>query len=80
MLQRQHRKKAGSSGQGKPEFAHRQVKKKGGSHAVDGMKVEELLPYLKQHGENLKQTLLDGKYQPQQLNQTFHSEYIQNIF
>src|SRR5450759_2970352 len=29
------------------------------------MKVDELLLYLRQHGENLKQSLLEGKYQPQ---------------
>jgi group II intron reverse transcriptase/maturase len=46
-------------------LAYKRVKKNGGSHGVDGMNVEELLPYLKQHGENLKQTLLDGKYRPQ---------------
>ena len=46
-------------------LAYKRVKKNGGSHGVDGMKVEELLPYLKQHGENLKQTLLEGKYRPQ---------------
>jgi hypothetical protein len=46
-------------------LAYKQVKKNGGSHGVDGMKVEELLPYLKQHGEDLKQSLLEGKYRPQ---------------
>lgn len=46
-------------------LAYKRVKKNGGSHGVDGMKVEELLPYLKRHGENLKQTLLEGKYRPQ---------------
>ena len=46
-------------------LAYKRVKKNGGSHGVDGMKVEELLPYLKQHGENLKQSLLEGKYRPQ---------------
>jgi RNA-directed DNA polymerase len=45
-------------------LAFKRVKKNDGSHGVDGMKVEELLPYLKQHGENLKQSLLDGKYRP----------------
>jgi len=44
-------------------LAYKRVKKNGGSHG-DGMKVEELLPYFKQHGENLKQTLLTGKYVP----------------
>jgi len=46
-------------------LAYKRVKKNGGSHGVDGMKVDELLPYLKQHGETLKQTLLEGKYRPQ---------------
>ena len=45
--------------------AYKRVKKNGGSHGVDGMKVEELLPYLKQHGESLKQSLLAGNYRPQ---------------
>ncbi len=46
-------------------FAYKRVKKNDGSHGVDGMKVDELLPYLKQHGENLKQSILEGKYRPQ---------------
>jgi len=46
-------------------LAYKRVKKNGGSHGVDGMKVDELLLYLRQHGENLKQNLLDGKYRPQ---------------
>jgi RNA-directed DNA polymerase len=46
-------------------LAYKRVKKNGGSHGVDGMKVEELLPYLKQHGENLRQALLEGKYRPE---------------
>ncbi len=44
---------------------YKRVKKNGGSHGVDGMKVDELLPYLKQHGESLKQSLLAGNYRPQ---------------
>jgi group II intron reverse transcriptase/maturase len=50
---------------GNLNLAYKRVKKNGGSHGIDGMKVEELLPYLKQHGENLKQSLLDGEYRPQ---------------
>jgi len=45
--------------------AFKRVKKNGGSHGVDGMKVDELLPYLKQYGESLKQSILEGKYRPQ---------------
>ena len=45
-------------------LAYKRVRKNGGSHGVDGMKVDELLPYLKQHGESLKQSLLEGKYRP----------------
>ncbi len=46
-------------------LAYKRVRKNGGSHGVNGMKVDELLPYLKQHGESLKQSLLGGKYRPQ---------------
>lgn len=45
--------------------AYKKVVKNGGSHGVDGMKVEELLPFLKRHGESLRQQVLEGKYQPQ---------------
>ncbi len=45
--------------------AYKRVKKNGGSHGVDGMKVEELLSYLKQHGASLKQSILAGNYRPQ---------------
>jgi len=46
-------------------LAYKRVKRNGGSHGMDGMKVEELLPYLKQHGDQIKQDLLEGKYRPQ---------------
>ena len=45
--------------------AYKRVVKNGGSHGVDGMKVEALLPYLKQTGESLRQQLVEGRYQPQ---------------
>ena len=44
---------------------YKRVKKNGGSHVMDGMKVEELLTYHKKHGESLKQSLLAGNYRPQ---------------
>jgi group II intron reverse transcriptase/maturase len=46
-------------------LAYKRVKRNGGSHGVDGMKVEELLSYLKQHGDQIRHDLLDGKYRPQ---------------
>jgi RNA-directed DNA polymerase len=45
--------------------AYRRVVKNRGSHGVDGMEVEELKPYLKQHGAEIKQSIREGKYQPQ---------------
>ena len=46
-------------------LAYKRVKRNGGSHGVDGMKVDELLTYLKQHGDQIKHDLLEGKYRPQ---------------
>lgn len=45
--------------------AYKRVKANGGSHGADGMTVEELLPYLKQHGTALRQSILEGVYNPQ---------------
>jgi len=45
--------------------AYKRVVKNGGGAGVDAMKVEALLPYLKQTGESLRQQLLEGKYEPQ---------------
>jgi group II intron reverse transcriptase/maturase len=44
--------------------AFKQVKKNKGSHGVDGMSTDELLEYLKQNGNTLRKTILDGKYRP----------------
>lgn len=46
-------------------LAYKRVKANKGSHGVDGMGVEELLPHLKQHGEAIKQRILAGTYVPQ---------------
>jgi RNA-directed DNA polymerase len=46
-------------------LAYRRVKKNKGSHGVDGMTVEELLPYLTEHGDELRESILTGKYKPQ---------------
>ncbi len=44
--------------------AYKKVKSNKGSGGVDGMDVEELLPYLRKHGRELNQRILDGKYKP----------------
>ena len=44
--------------------AFKQVKRNKGSHGVDGMKVEHLLQYLKDNGDELRETILEGKYRP----------------
>lgn len=46
-------------------LAYKRVKANKGSHGVDGMKVDELLPYLIKHGKGIKQSILEGKYTPQ---------------
>ena len=46
-------------------LAYKRVKANGGSHGVDDMTTEELLPYLKQHGAALRQSILEGVYNPQ---------------
>jgi RNA-directed DNA polymerase len=45
-------------------LAYKKVVSNKGSHGVDGMKVDELLPYLKQNGESLKASILEGTYRP----------------
>jgi len=45
-------------------LAFKRVKKNKGSHGVDGLTIEELLPYLKEHGNSLRQSLKLGKYKP----------------
>jgi group II intron reverse transcriptase/maturase len=44
--------------------AYKKVKANKGSGGVDGMQVEELLPYLQQHVDELIQQLWEGKYKP----------------
>jgi group II intron reverse transcriptase/maturase len=46
------------------EKAYRQVKKNKGAGGIDGMRVDELLPYLRENQKKLVQTLRDGKYHP----------------
>lgn len=44
--------------------AYKQVKRNKGAHGIDGMEVEYLLQYLKDNGEELRKSVLDGKYRP----------------
>jgi RNA-directed DNA polymerase len=44
--------------------AYKQVKRNKGSHGIDGMKVDELLPYLKENGDKLIEGLKAGTYRP----------------
>ncbi|MBE1444745.1 group II intron reverse transcriptase/maturase [Paenibacillus sp. OAS669] len=44
--------------------AFKRVKANKGSHGIDGMGVDELLQYLKENGETLRQAILNGKYRP----------------
>jgi group II intron reverse transcriptase/maturase len=44
--------------------AFKRVKQNGGAAGIDGMTVEEMLPYLKEHGEELVQSIQGGWYKP----------------
>ena len=45
--------------------AYRRVRANGGAPGIDGMTVEEALPWLKEHGEELLEQIRNGKYKPQ---------------
>jgi len=45
--------------------AYKRVKSNRGSHGTDGMKVGELHAYLKEHGADMRQSILEGTYRPQ---------------
>ncbi len=44
--------------------AYKRVKRNKGAGGVDGMGVDELLRYLKDNGEEIRESILAGKYQP----------------
>ena len=44
--------------------AFKRVKANKGSHGIDGMKVDELLQYLKENGDSIRQSILEGNYKP----------------
>lgn len=45
--------------------AYKRVKQNGGAAGVDGMTVDEMLPYLKEHKEELLASIRSGRYRPQ---------------
>lgn len=45
-------------------LAYKRVKSNKGAGGIDGMGVDELLPYLKENGQNLIQQIREGKYHP----------------
>ena len=50
--------------------AYKRVVANKGSHGIDGMSVDELLPYLKENFSTLVSNLLEGKYEPQPVRRT----------
>lgn len=51
-------------GRGNMNMAYKRVKKNKGSHGIDKLTIDELLEYLKEHGADLKQSILEGNYVP----------------
>jgi len=45
--------------------AYKRVKRNKGAGGVDGMEVDELLQYLKDNGEEIRKSIVEGTYQPQ---------------
>jgi RNA-directed DNA polymerase len=45
-------------------LAYKRVKANRGSHGVDKMTVDELLQFLKQNGDQIRQSILEGTYNP----------------
>jgi len=44
--------------------AFKKVKSNKGSHGIDGMTVDELLPFLKRNGDQIRQAIMEGTYSP----------------
>ena len=49
---------------GNMNAAYKRVMSNKGSGGVDNMGLDELLPYLKSHGEELTASILNGRYKP----------------
>ena len=44
--------------------AYKRVKSNNGKHGIDGMTVDELLPFLEENGDQVKQAIMEGTYKP----------------
>ena len=44
--------------------AFKRVKTNKGSHGIDGMTVDELLPFLRENGDQIKKAIMEGTYNP----------------
>jgi retron-type reverse transcriptase len=44
--------------------AFKQIERNKGAGGIDGMQVDDLLPNLREHGQEILQSLQDGKYRP----------------
>jgi RNA-directed DNA polymerase len=44
--------------------AYKRVKSNKGKHGIDGMTVDELLLFLKEHGDRIKKAIMEGTYSP----------------
>ena len=44
--------------------AYKRVKKNKGSHGIDGMTVDELLPFLRENSNQIKESIMEGRYTP----------------
>ncbi len=47
--------------------AYKRVVQNAGAPGIDGMSVEELMPYCRKHWARIRQELLSGKYKPQEI-------------
>jgi len=45
-------------------LAYKRIKENRGSHGVDDMSVDELLPFLRQNGAQIRKSILQGTYRP----------------
>jgi len=52
-------------------MAYKRVKRNGGAAGVDGVKVEEMLPYLKEHKSSLLDSLKGGWYKPKPVRRVY---------